>query len=77
MEHLLSKSQAQAAYFSLDEVHKYPGWAREEGNLRETFFQNQLLCRHEVNIPDSFTVRDDMVRPAGKALPLWMFGLMY
>lgn len=77
-----------------------------KGNLRETFFQNQLLCRHEVNIPekgdflvgnrytfeiggrqkthaqiaslpDSFTVRDDMERPAGKALPLWMFGLMY
>lgn len=22
------------------------------GNLRETFFQNQLQCRHEVNVPD-------------------------
>jgi len=76
------------------------------GNLRETFFQNQLQCRHEVNvpekgdflvdnkylfeiggkqkthhqisgIPDSFAVRDEMEFPAGKSIPLWLFGCLY
>src|SRR6056297_2120668 len=33
---------------------------------------------HQIaNIPDSYVVKDDLEYPAGKALPLWLFGFLY
>ncbi|MFP3861100.1 MAG: hypothetical protein ACLFUW_09775 [Bacteroidales bacterium] len=29
------------------------------------------------DIPDSYVVKDDLEYPAGKALPLWLFGFLY
>lgn len=55
----------------------------KEGNVRETFFVNQLQVVHSVcsrrikDIPDSYVAADDIEAGFGNEIPLWLFGFLY
>ena len=50
-------------------MNALPGGKTDVGNMRETFFYNQMRVRNDV--------KDDIEFAQGNVIPLWAFGLNY
>lgn len=86
--HLIVPFSVKGAYrdmeiFSCTLLFALAGASVKEGNVRETYFVNQLQVVHSVcsrrikDIPDSYVAADDIEAGFGNEIPLWLFGFLY